>query len=76
MFFNGTLVMDDILYTDVNYSYTFTDLFGGDRETTVEVGGRNVFDEFPDPIFNLGGIETYVHDIRGRTWYVRIGQDI
>ncbi|MDK1024814.1 MAG: TonB-dependent receptor [Gammaproteobacteria bacterium] len=76
LFFNKTLVMDDILYTDVNYSYTFTDLFGGDRETTVEIGGRNVFDEFPDPIFNLGGIETYVHDIRGRTWYVRINQDI
>ena len=72
---NKTLTMDSIMYTDVNYKYTFDSLLG-DRETTLEVGGRNIFDEMPDPIFNLGGIESYVHDIRGRMWYVRVRQDL
>lgn len=75
VFFNGTDKMDDIFYTDVNYAYRFEGLFGEGRDTTVEVGGRNIFDEFPDPIFNLGGIETYVHDIRGAMWYLRLKQD-
>jgi outer membrane receptor protein involved in Fe transport len=74
-FFNGTLEMDSILYTDLNYSYTFDNLLG-DRESKIEIGGRNIFDEFPDPIFNLGGIETFVHDVRGRTWYLKVSQDI
>lgn len=67
--------IDSITYTDVNYSYTFDELFG-ERSTKVEIGARNVFDEFPDPIFNLGGIESFVHDIRGRMVYLRINQDI
>ena len=76
MFFNGTDKADDIFYTDVKYAYTFTDLLGNDLETTLEIGGRNIFDEFPEPQFNLGGLETFVHDIRGAMWYVRINQDI
>ncbi len=44
--------------------------------TVVEVGGRNIFDEFPDPQFNLGGIESFVHDIRGAMWYARLTQDL
>lgn len=75
-FFNGTDQMDDILYTDINYAYTFEGLLGNGRNTVVEVGGRNIFDEFPPPIFNLGGIESYVHDIRGAMWYLRLKQDI
>ncbi|MDH5737870.1 MAG: TonB-dependent receptor, partial [Gammaproteobacteria bacterium] len=74
-FFYGSLTMDSILYTDVNYRYTFDSLLG-DRQTVLEVGGRNIFDEMPDPIFNLGGIESFVHDIRGRMWYMRVTQDI
>lgn len=73
---NGTDVMDDMLYTDIQYSYTFDNLTGGDRATKIEVGGRNVFNEYPDPIFNLGGIETFLYDIRGATWYLRLTQDI
>lgn len=76
LFFNGTDKADDIFYTDVKYAYTFTDLLGNDLETTLEIGGRNIFDEFPEPQFNLGGLETFVHDIRGAMWYVRINQDI
>ncbi len=73
---NGTDVMKDMLYTDIQYSYTWEGLFGGTRNTVVEFGGRNIFDEFPDPIFNLGGIETFLYDIRGATWYLRFKQDI
>ena len=67
--------IESMTYTDINYAYTFDSLVG-DRETKIEIGARNVFDEFPTPIFNLGGIETFVHDIRGRMVYLRINQDI
>ena len=67
--------LDEMFYTDINYAYTFDSLIG-DRSTKFEIGARNVLDEFPDPIFNLGGIESYLHDIRGRMIYVRINQDI
>ncbi|MEQ8860280.1 MAG: TonB-dependent receptor [Pseudomonadales bacterium] len=73
---NGTDEIEDMLYTDIQYSYAFQGLFGQDRETLLEIGGRNVFDEFPEPIFNLGGIESFLHDIRGRTWYLRVTQDL
>ncbi|MCB1694284.1 MAG: TonB-dependent receptor [Pseudomonadales bacterium] len=72
---NGTDQLDAILYTDLNYKYTFPSLLG-QRETTIEVGANNVFDELPDPIFNLGGAETYLHDLRGRMVYVRLQQDL
>ncbi|TDJ39872.1 MAG: hypothetical protein E2O54_09435 [Gammaproteobacteria bacterium] len=76
LFFNGTDKADDITYVDANYAYRFQGLLGEDQETVLEVGGRNIFDEFPDPIFNLGGIETFVHDIRGAMWYVRLTQEL
>lgn len=66
---------DDITYVDVNYEYTFEDLIGSGA-TKVEIGANNVFDEYPDPIFNLGGIETFVHDIRGRMVYLRMNQSL
>lgn len=72
---NGDTNLEAMLYTDINYKYTFPSLLGN-RETTIEVGANNVFDEFPKPFFNLGGIETYLHDIRGRMMYIRINQDI
>ena len=31
LFFNNTDMADDILYTDIKYSYTFPDLLGSDR---------------------------------------------
>jgi outer membrane receptor protein involved in Fe transport len=67
--------VDAITYVDLNYKYTFDDLIG-DGSTTVEVGANNVFDEYPDPFFNLGGIETFVHDVRGRMWYLRLNQTL
>ena len=71
----GSESVDDITYVDLNYKYTFEELFGIGA-TTVEVGANNVFDELPDPFFNLGGIETYVHDVRGRMWYLRLRQSL
>ncbi|MDZ7668654.1 MAG: hypothetical protein U5Q16_04270 [Gammaproteobacteria bacterium] len=71
----GQSKVDAITYVDLNYKYTFDQLIG-DRSTTLEVGANNVFDEMPDPFFNLGGIETFVHDIRGRMWYLRLNQDL
>ena len=76
VFFNGTDKLDSITYVDINASYAFQGLLGEGRETLVEVGGRNIFDEYPDPILNLGGIETYVHDVRGSMWYLRVTTDI
>lgn len=72
---NGESEADPIAYTDINYKYTFEGLIG-DGGTTLEVGANNVFDEMPEPIFNLGGLETFVHDIRGRMWYLRLHQDL
>ncbi len=68
--------LDSIVYVDLTYGYTFEGLLGGDRQTRFEVGGRNIFDEFPEPIFNLGGIESFIHDPRGRTYFLRLNQDI
>jgi iron complex outermembrane recepter protein len=71
----GKQSVDAITYLDVNYKYTFDNLLG-DRSTTIEIGANNVLDEFPDPFFNLGGIETFVHDVRGRMVYLRLNQDL
>jgi outer membrane receptor protein involved in Fe transport len=60
-----------ITYFDLVYSYTFDGLIG-DGSTRVELGVYNLADEFPDPILNLGGIETYLHDIRGRRYGLRL----
>jgi iron complex outermembrane receptor protein len=73
---NGTDRMKSILYTDINYSYRWEGLFGESRDTTFEFGGRNIFDEYPPVLLNLGGIESFVHDIRGAMWYIRLKQDL
>jgi len=64
---------------DVNYSYVVEDLFGG--EATLFLGARNLMDKDPPPLpsgregvhrHNLRpGFDGFVHDIRGRTLYVR-----
>ena len=63
---------------DVNYAH-FVDLFGG--EATFYVGARNLTDRDPPPLpsgrdgvhrHNLRpGFDGFVHDIKGRTVYVR-----
>ncbi len=64
---------------DANYSYVLEDLFGG--EATLFLGARNLTDEDPPPLpsgrdgvhrYNLRpGFDGFVHDIKGRTLYVR-----
>ena len=64
---------------DVNYAHSANDLFGG--EATFYVGARNLTDRDPPPLpsgregvhrHNLRpGYDGFVHDIKGRTVYVR-----
>lgn len=64
---------------DANYAYTLENLLGG--EFTVSVGARNLTDRDPPPLptgregvqrYNLRpGYDGFVHDIKGRTVYVR-----
>ena len=64
---------------DVNYSYVVESLFGG--EATFYFGARNLTDRDPPPLpsgragdqrYNLRpGFDGFVHDIKGRTLYVR-----
>ena len=64
---------------DANYSYRVEDLFGG--EVTPHFGARNLTDRDPPPLpsgregvhrLNLRpGFAGFVHDIKGRTLYVR-----
>lgn len=72
---NGITAASSMTYIDANYSYTFDNLIGN-RATRFEVGARNLGNKFPKPFINLGGIETFVHDIRGRMVYLRINQEI
>ena len=71
----GECTIGDITYVDASYSYRFENLIG-DRATSVEIGGRNIGDELPDPLFNLSGIETFLHDPRGAMYYLRLNQEI
>ncbi len=64
---------------DVNYSHALENLFGG--EATLFLGARNLTDKDPPPLptgregvhrYNLRpGFDGFVHDIKGRTLYVR-----
>ena len=64
---------------DANYSFDLDNLFGGDA--TLSVGARNLTDKDPPPLpsgrpgaqrYNLRpGYDGFVHDIKGRTVYVR-----
>ena len=64
---------------DANYSFDLDNLFGG--EATLSVGTRNFTDKDPPPLpsgrpgaqrYNLRpGYDGFVHDIKGRTVYVR-----
>ena len=64
---------------DANYGYVLEDFFGG--EATLFVGARNLTDKDPPPLptgvtgvhrYNLRpGFDGFVHDIKGRTLYIR-----
>ena len=60
------------VYFDATYSYTFAEIFGNDaHEAKITVGGINIFDTMPTPIFTFGAMETLLHDPRGALWYAR-----
>ena len=64
---------------DANYAYDLENLFGG--QATLYLGVRNIADKDPPPLpsgrdgvhrYNLRpGFDGFVHDIRGRTLYLR-----
>ena len=66
----------DIIYIDASYSYLFHNLIGRTHATVIDIGGRNIGEELPDPRFNLTGIETFLHDPRGAMYYLRLTQEI
>lgn len=66
--------IDSLLTFDVQYSYHFEGLIGEGSGTTLTVGLINVFDDLIDPMVTLGGLETFLHDPRGRVYYLKIDQ--
>ena len=66
-------VLEAITYIDLTYSYTGFDWSTDGSITTIEVGARNLTDEYPEPDGAFGaGIELALHDPRGRMIFGRI----
>ena len=63
------LRFDSVFYHDAGFSFRSRELLGGDRTATFTVGAHNVLDKLVEPLFFLGGIETQLHDPRGRMIY-------
>jgi len=61
---------------DAQYTLNLDGLVWGDRRTTVQVGGVNIFDTFPPALASLGGMEVFLYDPRGAQWYVRFSQEL
>jgi iron complex outermembrane recepter protein len=59
---------------DVQYRVDLDGLWG-ERRTAMEIGLINAFDKRPPRLMTLGGMETFLHDPRGRIWYVRASQE-
>ena len=60
---------------DLQYNFRFEDLMGAGTDTMVSVGGLNIFETLSDPLFGRGGIESHLHDPRGRMLYLRLTQE-
>jgi iron complex outermembrane recepter protein len=62
---------------DLQYTFSLEGLLGARSATSVTLGCLNCLDELPPPIFAPGGgIETFLYDPRGRTWYLRLQQSL
>lgn len=60
-------------FFDLTYSYDFSGFMGSDERTArLTIGGVNIFDTMPKPIFAFGAIESLVYDPRGAMWYGRL----
>lgn len=65
-------MIEALTYLDLTYTYRAAGLLGDDSSTTIEVGARNLLDEYPAVIGGLGGIDLFIHDPRGRTLFARL----
>lgn len=72
---NPKLINSRVTY-DAHYGYTREGLFGADRDSAITIGCINCFDTLTDPMLTLGGLETFLHDPRGRMFYARISQSL
>ena len=63
--------LEALTYVDLTYNLNLQGLIA-DSDTRIELGARNLLDSYPKVIGGLGGIETYVHDPRGRTLFARV----
>ncbi len=66
-------------HTELDLAYTFAweeGVFGDDRQTIITIGSLNILDNDPPAFNTLGGIESFLHDPRGRMVYARVQQDL
>lgn len=64
--------VDSMTVIDAQYSYVFENSFGGDTETILRIGARNLAGEVAPPAWGTSGYDERVHDPRGRYWYVNL----
>ena len=66
-------IIDSVTYLDMTYSFRAEGWTGGGSSTYLELGARNITDEYPTPDGQFGaGINLFMHDPRGRTWFARV----
>ncbi|MEJ2089821.1 MAG: TonB-dependent receptor, partial [Gammaproteobacteria bacterium] len=63
--------IDALLTWDVQYTFSADQLIGS-GVTTMTIGALNLFNQVSDPTLAFGGLETLLHDPRGRMFYARI----
>jgi hypothetical protein len=63
--------VDDFLTVDVQYSYQFQEMFGG-QGPILSIGAINLFDEDPPVIDDGPGYDSKIHDPRGQVVYGRV----
>ncbi|MDA5192635.1 TonB-dependent receptor plug domain-containing protein [Govanella unica] len=59
---------------DVQYSYSFSGLFGGSGGSAITMGAINILDRQAPHLDTFGGYDSKVHDPRGRLVYVEFKQ--
>jgi iron complex outermembrane receptor protein len=63
--------IDDHVTVDVQYTYTFAELFGA-GETTLTIGAINLLNEDPPTLDDGPGYDSKIHDPRGQILYGRV----
>jgi iron complex outermembrane receptor protein len=68
---NGTNEMDDVLYNDLQVSWTPELNFG---QLQIQVGANNLFDEDPPECYScaLNGFDATLYDVPGQFYYARL----